>query len=208
MKKYAVVQGQLSLWDLPKEDKEECKVVQADLSSIIEKYKHISSRIVKTSYGALLIELEDRTLYYSSSGINEFDLSKDVGLTPADEILIAQEEKEATKIQLARVEELKVDKYIKRRGDRNIIVPGETTKVITPFGWIIEYKQKPVYKDDELRTLPREEPWKVGDLVEFEHNGNQQGKIFSIYNNGHTVNVIWDNKHTAVCINNLIKIQS
>lgn len=104
MKKCAVIQGQLSLWDLLKE---KCKVVQEDLSSIIEKYK-----------------------------------------------------------------------------------------------------QKPVYKDDELKTLPREEPWKVGDLVEFEHNGNQQGKIFSTYNNGHTVNVIWNNKHTAVCINNLIKIQS
>lgn len=207
MKKCAVIQGQLSLWDLPKEDKEECKVVQADLSSIIEKYKHISDRIVKTSYGALLIELKDKTLYYSSNGVNEFELSKNVGLTPADEIIFANEEKEVTTIQLDKVKELKATQYIKRKGDRNIIIPGEPTKVITPLGWIIEYKQKTMYKKNELKTILKKQSFKVGDMVEFEHNGIHIGEIYNIYNNGNTASVIWDNKHTAVCIQRL-KIQS
>lgn len=207
MKKCAVIQGQLSLWDLPKEDKEECKVVQADLSSIIEKYKHISDRIVKTSYGALLIELKDKTLYYSSNGVNEFELSKNVGLTPADEIIFANEEKEVTTIQLDKVKELKAAQYIKRKGDRNIIIPGELTKVITPLGWIIEYNQKTMYKKNELKTILEKQSFKVGDMVEFEHNGIHIGEIYNIYNNGNTASVIWDNKHTAVCIQRL-KIQS
>ena len=207
MKKCAVIQGQLSLWDLPKEDKEECKVVQADLSSVIEKYRHISDRIVKTSYGALLIELKDKTLYYSSNGVNEFELSKNVGLTPADEIIFANEEKEVTTIQLDKVKELKASQYIKRKGDRNIIVPGEPTRVITPLGWIIEYKQKTMYKKNELKTILKKQYFKVGDMVEFEHNGIHIGEIYNIYNNGNTASVIWDNKHTAVCIQRL-KIQS
>jgi hypothetical protein len=37
----------------------------------------------------------------------------------------------------------------------------------------------------------------IGDKVEFNYDGPQVGKITRIYNKGETVNVVWDNKHTA-----------
>lgn len=96
------------------------------------------------------------------------------------------------------------NKYIKRKGDTNIIIPtDEKTIVITKQGWVIEWEQKPNYKENEVVILENStktlfEELKIGNSVEFKYNGKQSiGEIKSIYNNGETVNVSWDNKRTA-----------
>ena len=49
---------------------------------------------------------------------------------------------------------------------------------------------------------------KVGDLVEFEYAGERhKGNIYSIYNNGQTVNVIWKNKIAPFYIGCVEKIR-
>ncbi|OOM60629.1 hypothetical protein CLBEIC_56570 [Clostridium beijerinckii] len=135
--------------------------------------------------------------------MHEFDLGTDVGLIPADEILIVNQDKTLNEMQLKKLEEMNPDRYIKRKGDANIIVPGKKTTVITPRGWIIEWEQKPVYKEDEIilrksEIKGQDRNLNVGDAVEFIYNKeNHKGKIVSIYNNGETVNVVWNGKHTA-----------
>ena len=78
MKGECFIEGQINIFDLlvievvkPKEIviKEENKEIDI-LDSIIKLYSKSCSRIVKTHSGALLVELEDKTLYFNGSGIN------------------------------------------------------------------------------------------------------------------------------------------
>lgn len=119
---------------------------------------------------------------------------------PADEILVVNQDREVNEFQLKKLKDMRVTKYIKRKGDANIIVlfPGKTI-VINPKGWILEYLQKPKYQANELFTTESKKEIKleIGDKVEFNYDGPQVGNITSIYNNGETVNVVWDDKHTA-----------
>lgn len=209
MKKIIVLEGQIDLFNMPiqepiikpKEkiivDKKEMK--EDHFQKIINLYKESCNRIIKTVSGALLVELEDKTKYFNGQGVHEFDLGIDIGLIPADEILIVNQDKTLNEIQLKKLEEMNPDRYIKRKGDANIIVPGEKTTVITPRGWIIEWEQKPVYKEDEVVLLEiKDEGLNIGDTVEFMYSEEKhKGKIVSIYNNGETVNVVWNGKHTA-----------
>ncbi|CUU47320.1 hypothetical protein [Clostridium beijerinckii] len=213
MKKIIVLEGQIDLFNMPiqepiikpKEkvivDKQETK--EDHFQKIINLYKESCNRIIKTVSGALLVELEDKTKYFDGQGVHEFDLGTDVGLIPADEILIVNQDKTLNEMQLKKLEEMNPDRYIKRKGDANIIVPGKKTTVITPRGWIIEWEQKPVYKEDEIilrksEIKGQDRNLNVGDAVEFIYNKeNHKGKIVSIYNNGETVNVVWNGKHTA-----------
>jgi hypothetical protein len=85
----------------------------------------------------LLVELDNKTLYFNSNAINEFELPKDVGIMPGEEILIAYIDKELNSLQKQKLNELKPKEYIKRKGDYNLIIPGEKTIVINPKGWIL-----------------------------------------------------------------------
>lgn len=173
-------------------------------NEIINLYKNSCLRIIKIVCGALLVEVEDKTMYFNKEGKNEVNLNTDIGIMPADEIIIANDEKPLNDIQLLKLKEINPTKYIKRKGDANIIIPtDEKTIVITNRGWIIDYEQKPNFKEDEVVILENsmklsDEELKIGDTVEFEYEKKKEvGKISSIYNNGKTINVAWNHKHTA-----------
>lgn len=168
-------------------------------TSLIDKYKDSCELIVKTKYNSLMVEFNDKTLDFMKNG-ECMKLSKGIALLPGDEILIANKDKAVNELQLSRLKEFKVGSYIKRKGDINIIIPsGEKTIVINPKGWVLEYIQKPIFKENEvIEITKKEEPLKVGDRVQFNYDGKQIGEIYSIYNGGNTVNVIWNNKHTAM----------
>lgn len=215
MKKINVIEGQVNIFDLPIQEPinpreeiiaiEKLEIKEDKFKGIMNLYKENCIRIVKQVCGALLVEVEDRTLYFNSLGINELELKKDMELLPGDEILIVNQDREINDIQLKKIKDMHVTEYIKRKGDANIIIQmSEQTIVINPKGWVIEYEQKPSFKEDEVVILENsikiseDEELKIGDPVEFEYDGKQSiGKIKSIYNNGETVNVSWDNKSTA-----------
>jgi len=131
------------------------------------------------------------------------------------------------KIQKQKLEDLKPQQYIKRKGDCNLIIPGEKTVVINPKGWVLEYMQKPKYQENEifsteynlkisgLEDSSREivvdmidRDLKVDDEVNIEYQGIKAiGKVVRIYNNGETLNVKWEGKQTAFYYKNVMKVE-
>lgn len=235
MKNECFIDGQISIFDLPvievikpKEiiTKEQNKEIDK-LEPIIKLYSQTCSRIVRTLSGALLVELDDKTLYFNSNGINEFNLPKDVAIMPEEEIIIVNEDKELNEIQKQKIEALKSKQYIKRKGDANLIILGEIAIVINPKGWVLEYNQKPKYHENEIFStkfnlkIKRKEDsikeiqvdiinvdFKVDDDVSIKYQGIKSiGKIVRIYNNGETLNVKWDGKETAFYYKNVSKIK-
>jgi hypothetical protein len=227
MKNENLIDGQISIFDLPvikviktKEIsiKKEENIESDRLDSIVKLYSENCSRIVKTISGALLVELEDKTLYFNSAGIKEFEIAKDVAIMPGEEIIIANSGKGINEIQKEKLEALKVIEYIKRKGDANLIIPGERTIVINPKGWVLEYDQKPQYHSGEIFQIEgylinknieenisgSDINYKVGNKVYIEYQGIKSiGKIVRIYNNGETLNVAWDGKQTAFYYKNV-----
>ncbi|NMF05226.1 hypothetical protein ACUH7Y_11825 [Clostridium beijerinckii] len=236
MKSECFIEGQISIFDLPDIEvikpkkiiiKEETKEVDK-FYAITRLYSQNCSRIVKTLSGALLVELDDKTLYFNASGINEFCLPKDVGIMPGEEILIVNSDKKINEIQKQKLEDLKPKQYIKRKGDANLIIPGEKTIVINPKGWILEYNQKPSYHSNELINTEfnleinevddkknkidletNDIEFKINDEVNIEYQGIKiVGKVVRLYNNGETVNVKWDGKQTAFYYKNVSKVNN
>lgn len=225
MKKLNVLEGQIDLFNMPIQEpvikpqlKEKVIIKKQEIKedhfeNIINLYKESCRRIIKMVCGALLVEVEDKTMYFNMEGKNEFNLNTNIGIMPADEILVANDNKPLNEMQLKKLEEINPERYIKRKGDANIIIPmSDKTVVINPRGWVIEWQQRPIYKDDEVIVSTKEEKTQdenlnVGDTVEFEYGKQKQvGKVASIYNNGETVNVIWDDKHTAFHYKSVNKI--
>lgn len=143
MKNEGIIEGQISIFQLPiieviePKDKivKEAPIIKSNkLDYIITLYSDTCSRIVKTYSGALLVELENKTLYFNSDGINEFELPENVGIMPEEEILIVNIDKEINDLQKQKLEELMPKEYIKRKGDANLIIPGEKIIVINPRG--------------------------------------------------------------------------
>lgn len=222
MKKIIILDGQIDIFNTPIQEPikpKENNVIEVqkkkedNFSEIINLYKESCLRIVKIVSGALLVEFKDKTMYFNKECKNEFNLNTDVGIMPGDEVIIANDEKTVNEIQLLKLKEINPAKYIKRKGDVNIIIPtDDKTIVITKKGWVIEYKQKPKFKEDEVVILENSkkissEELKAGDYVRFIYaNKECTGIAKSIYNNGETVNVSWDNKHTAFyykCVNKI-----
>lgn len=107
MKSECFIEGQISIFDLPVVEavkpkkiivEEENKEID-EFDSIIKLYSHSCSRIVKTLSGALLVELNDKTLYFNSKGINEFNVPSNVGIMPGEEIIVVNIDKEINEIQ-------------------------------------------------------------------------------------------------------------
>lgn len=233
MKNINIIEGQVNLFDLPIQEPDKPKeekviykpIIEVDnFKEIINLYKDSCNRIVKRVSGALLVGFEDKTMYFNKQGINEFNLSPDVGLMPADEIMLVNKNKELNDLQLKKIKDMHASQYIKRLGDSNIIIPmEEKTIVINHKGWVIEYLQKPRYHPDELfitetpnKITDRANKYtkvdtnitdfQIDDLVEIEYEGiKNTGKVVSIYNNGETINVTWDGKHTAFHYKNVKK---
>lgn len=158
-----IILGQVSIFDLefvkPQKPREKLKPVSIikskgndnKFTEIINLYSSAAARIVKQVCGVLLVELEDKTLYFNPDGVQELELKKDMELMPADEILVVNQDRDLNFIQLKKLEDMRVNQYIKRKGDANIIItfPGKTI-VINQRGWVLEYHQKPRYHNNEL----------------------------------------------------------
>jgi hypothetical protein len=226
MKSECFIEGQISIFDLPAIEVVKPKeiIIKGEnkeldkFDSIIKLYSNSCSRIVKTLSGSLLVELNDKTLYFNSDEVNEFNLPKDVGIMPGEEMLIVNIDKEINEIQRQKLKDLNPKQYIKRKGDANLIIPGEKTIVINPKGWILEYIQKPKFKENEIfetenhfinkvieeNIRESDIDYKVGNKVYIEYQGIKSiGKIVRIYNNGETLNVVWDGKQTAFYYKNV-----
>lgn len=238
MRSECFIEGQISIFDLavieavkPKKIiiREETREIDT-FAPIIRLYSESCSRIVKTFSGALLVELDDKTMYFNANGINEFNLPKDVGIMPGEEILIVNIDKEINEIQKQKLGDLKPKQYIKRKGDANLIIPREKTIVINPKGWVLEYEQKPMYHSNEIfntglyleinetEDINKEIAvdiidiidinFKVNDEVNIEYQGIKAiGKVVRIYNNGETLNVKWDGKQTAFYYKSVSKVK-
>ena len=242
MKNEGIIEGQINIFELPiiesikTKDKivKEAPIIKSNkLDNIINLYSDTRSRIVKTDSGALLVELENKTIYFNSDGVNEFELPVNVGIMPGEEILIANKDKELNNLQKQKLEDLKPKEYIKRKGDANLIIPGEKTIVINPNGWVLEYMQKPKYYENEVfsiefafkikeaednitesaidstKNINDNVNFKVDDKVKIEYQGIKSiGKILRIYNNGETLNVAWNGKQTAFYYKNVRRVES
>ncbi|WP_315074487.1 hypothetical protein [uncultured Clostridium sp.] len=222
MKKINVLEGQMDLFTMQIQESiksterinaviEKAKIEGDHFKDIINLYKNTCSRIVKTVSGALLVELEDKTLYFNKEGKNEFNMGVNFGILPADEIIVANDEKPFNDIQNKKLLEINPEKYIKRKGDLSIIIPTESKNLtITKEGWVIGWEQKPKFKENEIFTLGKTQENKelsIGDTVEFVYKKqNCKGKVVSIYNNNETINVSWDGKLTAFYHTNLKKV--
>ena len=236
MKNEGIIEGQINIFELPiietikPKDKivKEAPVIKSDkLDNIINLYLDTCSRIVKTNSGALLVELENKTLYFNSYGVNEFELPINVGIMPGEEILIANKDKELNYLQKQKLEDLKPKEYIKRKGDANLIIPGEKTIVINSKGWVLDYMQKPQYHENEIFSTEiafvikevednitesaidvTNVNFKVDDKVNIEYQGIKTiGKVVRIYNNGETLNVAWNGKQTAFYYKNVRRVE-
>ncbi|AQR95539.1 hypothetical protein [Clostridium saccharoperbutylacetonicum] len=237
--KVNVIEGQIDLFSIsiqePIKPKEEIiidkpKIKAYDFKEIIEQYKNSCNRIVKRINGALLVGFDDKTMYFNTSGKNEFDLDNDIGLMPGDEILVANKDIGLNDLQLSKLAIMDSKHYIKRKGDSNIIILSSKTTVINPKGWVIEYEQKPKYHENELfitkmasestdsankvtemdkiiTDAKDNEKLEIGDKVEFSYEDQSFiGKVVSTYNNAETINVSWNGKHTAFYYKCLKKI--
>lgn len=222
MKKINVLEGQMDLFTMPIQEPikpneeiktviEKTKIEEDHFKDIINLYKNTCSRIVKTVPGALLVELEDKTLYFNKEGKNEFNMGVNFGILPADEIIVANDEKPFNDVQYKKLLEINPKQYIKRKGDLSIIIPTESKNLtITKEAWVIEWEQKPKFKEDEIFILGKaqeNQEFIIGDIVEFVYKKqNCKGKVVSIYNNNETINVSWDGKLTAFYHTNLKKV--
>ena len=149
---------------------------------------------------------------------------------PGEEILIVNIDKELNHLQKEKLEALKPKEYIKRKGDANLIIPGEKTIVINPKGWVLEYMQKAKYHENEIFSTGfdfklkevedkiREVAIDIKDVIDVNFNADDKvsieykgiksiGKVVRIYNNGETLNVAWDGKQTAFYYKNVIRVE-
>ncbi|MFW2491425.1 hypothetical protein ACN077_23140 [Clostridium chromiireducens] len=236
MKNEFFIEGQINIFDLPAIDVAKSKEIIINeknkeidkFNNIINLYQNRCRRIVKTLSGALLVELDNKTMYFNGKGINEFILPKDVGIMPGEEIVIVNEDKEINQIQKQKLEALNPKQYIKRKGDANLIIPGDKTIVINSKGWVLEYNHKPRYHSNEIYNIGfnleineidyskievgidmNYVEFKVGDEVNIEYQGvKAMGRVVRVYNNGETLNVAWDGKQTAFYYKKVSKINN
>lgn len=207
----SVIEGQLSIFDLPQiTPKEEVKkVIEIDKNiddEIINRYKDISLRIIKLFGGRYLIETNNESIYCYRNGAIDYHskLSNENSITlrsllSMDKILFSKEDLKVNDIQNNLLDEIKkshsVDKVIKRFGDCSYIVIikdsyyGANTLVINPKVWIVPYTQTPIYKDEEVIFQNEKEEIKndikeieVGSMVKVNYQSKEYiGQVVRMY---------------------------
>lgn len=229
-----VIEGQLSIFDLPViTPKEEVKkVIETDKNTddeIINKYKSIALRIIKCFGVRYSIETEKERIMLYRNGKEDYRTNELRALLPMDHILFAREDFKVNYKQEQLLEEFKktrnIDKVIKRFGDSSYIVItkdsscGINAHVINNKGWIIDYKDKPIYKDEEVIFKNDNEELQhdneeiqndinaieVGSIVKVKYQNKEYiGKVVRIYGpSNKTVNVIFNGMHSAFYIDHV-----
>lgn len=116
MKKVNILEGQIDLFNLPIQEPikpkekfiiEKQEIKEDVFEETINLYKNSCLRIIKMICGALLVEVEDKTMYFNKEGKHEFNLSTNIGIMPADEIIIANDEKPLNDIQMDKLQKNK-----------------------------------------------------------------------------------------------------
>ena len=223
-----VIEGQVSIFDLPvMTPKEEVKkIIEIDENTydeIINKYKSIAIRIIKCFGGRYCIETEKERIMLYRNGKEDYRTNELRALLPMDHILFVREDFKVNDKQEQLLKEFKktrnIDKVIKRFGDSIYIVItkdgncGINVHVINNKGWIVDYKDKPIYKDEEVIFKNDKEELKhdngkfqngikaieVGSIVKVKYQNREYiGKVVRIYGpSNKTVNVIFNGMHSA-----------
>lgn len=163
--------------------------------------------------------------YINTEGKEEFSYSKKSPVLPWDKIIYYSSELKdisLTKIQADKLQKLlckereSIQRVIHRKGDENILIeaPGKVIDIL-PNGWVIEFESLDHIncEEDEIYMIPEkvgqkpkeEDPEevqkkaKVGDYVQAMRGKELiEGELYSEYNSGHTFNIIYENKHTAI----------
>lgn len=223
-----VIEGQVSIFDLPvMTPKEEVKkIIEIDENAddeIINKYKSIAIKIIKCFGGRYSIETEKERIMLYRNGKEDYRTNELRALLPMDNILFAREDFKVNDKQEQLLEEFNktrnIDKVIKRFGDYSYIVITKdgncriNTHVINNKGWIVDYKDKPIYKDEEVIFKNDNEEFKhdngeiqndiktieIGSIVKVKYQNKEYiGKVVRIYGpSNKTVNVIFNGIHSA-----------
>lgn len=201
---------------------------------IIDKYKDTCKRIVKSISGALLVEMDGETLYFNKDGYKEMILSDNLPVLPGYIMLVINEDKPVSEKQIEILNELNISKCIKRIGDSNIYFLRDQTICINNKGWILEYQQEPIYDksmiysleptvsketiilntnsdnenstDSMLECTDIEYKFSIGDDVIAKYGDDFiEGTVYSVYNNGETINIKWNNCISAFYYKLIVK---
>lgn len=164
------------------------------------------SRLIIHCSGGLLIELFTqgayKTIWINPNGTKEFEYEKKAPILPMDKIIYYKNDFKANEIQEKKLLEIqdRALKVIKRKGDENIIVLIEDKVIsINNKGWVLEFTGVHVCETEVIinKNISENEII-VGDNVEVQYGEEIfKGVVNSIYNNGDTINCIFDNRHSA-----------
>ncbi|MCY6957942.1 hypothetical protein [Clostridium brassicae] len=168
-------------------------------------------RLIKYCGGGLGIELATpggyKTIYVNKEGKKEFTKDKKLPVLPMDRILFYREDLQPNSLQEEKLQKLKTKyfaaKEISRKGDENIILELQDKVIsINSIGWVLEFNNvQAAYGDDEVIKEERQalQDIKIGDIIETTCGKEViAAKVYSVYNFGSTLNIIWDKKHTAI----------
>lgn len=212
-------EGQLSLWDIeiPKKEvsftKIDEKVTKMDHSFtkvtpggtveeyILNKYRDTADKIIKTCSGRYIVHINNGSIHHTGKGDIDFKTETLTPILPIDKILYSKNDELINEIQKKVLLRLKnennVKQVIKRYGDKNyIVITDDETLAINPKGWILNFKSEAIFNENEI---VKDKVIEVGDTVKVEYGGKEHlGKVVHIYGPSNcTLNVVFDNKHTA-----------
>lgn len=138
---------------LPYIDTESIECLSDTFKTIVNKYIDSCDRIIGRVSGSLLVEIENKTLYFNREGKKEMELKPNLPLFPADILLVVNKDKALNQKQIDVLNKLDISSCIKRVGDANIMFEKDHTIVINPNGWVLDYEQKPFYNKSMTYTL-------------------------------------------------------
>lgn len=223
-----ITEGQINLFDLPKEEIKSTKAMREpvlNFDKIINQYKDTCNRIFMIEKD-LYVELEDRTVQFHKDGEQGRIFDIDMLVRPKDELIISNKYKSINDKQIKTLRKIQTDKFIKRKSDSNILIQYDNfCMAIYPSGKFAKWKSPAVSKDnevyrideieninkmyeeikedpkaeDEIEVKESEENLKLGDKVSFNYKGPQVSE---------TVNVSWDNKQTSFYYKSVVKINA
>lgn len=154
-----ITEGQISIFDLPKEiiqPKETATkpVPKANnLDKIINQYKDTCNRIFIIEKD-LYVELEDRTVQFHKDGEQGRIFAIDMLVRPKDELIISNKYKPINDKQIKTLRKIQTDKFIKRKSDSNILIQYENfCMAIYPSGKFAKWKSAAVFKENEVYRI-------------------------------------------------------
>ena len=177
------------------------------------------SRIIIYACGHIGIEYEGpegiETIVYNKGAEEILRRPKEIAIIAIDKVYYSKKDYEINDIQKTRLEKIREDFNIKhiisRKGDKNLIVIHENGVIgVNPMGWTMNYENinNIEYTEDEILKEYKENKkleLRKGDKVIVDMLTKEvNAEVWSIYNNGETINIIYDNKHTATHISRIL----